>query len=75
MVILIAMKTEPILEIRRENSENAGLCVPTAGLDSPLHSRDCKFARRYGKDYESEVHVNLNVRIRLINCIVHALNH
>ena len=38
-------------------SENAGLCVQSAGSDSPLHSRDCKFAKRYGKDCESDVHV------------------
>ena len=29
----------------------------------------CKFARRHGKDCESEVHVNLDFRIRPINCI------
>ena len=65
-----------ILEIWRENSENADMCVQTAGSDSPLHSRDCKFARRYGKDYETGVPVNLDFRIRPINCMIaHALDH
>ena len=69
IIIIIAAKAEPSLEI-------AGLCVQTAGSDSPLHSRDCKFASHYGKDYETEVHVNLDFRIRPINCtIAHALDH
>ena len=34
----------------------------------------CKFARRYGKDCESEVHVNLAFRIRLIHCTAHAFD-
>ena len=34
----------------------------------------CKFARRYGKDCENEVHVNLDFRIRPINCIAHAFD-
>ena len=72
---LLPQKGKPILEIWRENSENAGLYLQSAGSDSPHHSRDCKFARRYGKDYESGVHVNLDFRIRPINCIARARNH
>ena len=35
-------------------------------MDStPIHVT-CKFARRYGKDCESEVHVNLDFRIPAI---------
>ena len=71
---MIAVKAEPISEIWREILKMPCRCVKTVGSDSPLHSRDCKSARRYGKDYESEVHVNLDFRISPINCIAHVLN-
>ena len=32
---------------------------------TPIHVT-CKFARHYGKDYESEVHVNLDFRMSAI---------
>ena len=43
-------------------------------MDStPIHV-SCKFAKRYGKDCENEVDVNLGFRIRPINCIAHAFD-
>ena len=43
-------------------------------VDSTHIHVTCKFARRYGKDCKSEGHVNLNLRIRPINCIAPAID-
>ena len=43
-------------------------------MDSTHIHVTCKFARRYEKDCESEVHVNLYFRIRPMNCTAHAFD-
>ena len=75
VVFLLPRKVNLFQKYGEKILKMPGLCVDFAGSDSPLRSRDCKFAGCNGKDYESEVHVNLDFRIRPINCIAHALNH
>ena len=53
---LIAAKAEPISVIWRDYLKKVD--------STPIHVT-CKFARRHGKDCESEVHVNLDFRIGL----------
>ena len=55
---MIASKAEPISVIWREHLKNAQFFLKS--VDSTHIYVTYKFARRYGKDCENEVHVNLD---------------
>ena len=71
--LIFAAKAEPISAIWREYLKNAQFFLKF--VHSTHINVTCKFARRYGKDCENEVHVNLDFRIRPINCIARSRKH
>ena len=58
----IAAKAEPISVIWRDYLKKCSVFRFSEVDSTPIHVA-CKFARRYGKDGESEVHVNLDFRM------------